>query len=142
MKVREIMSQPVSQISASAMLSEAADRMRRCNTSALPVVEDNRVVGVITDRDIALKAAAAGLNPTTTPIRHVMMRPAVCCSEEDEVEDAARIMEGHQVHRLVVLRADGKAVGILSVGDLALQAGGEHAGRLARQPRCEPIAGG
>src|SRR5512138_1581901 len=102
MKVREIVSQPVSQISSSAMLSEAADRMRTSKTNALPVVENNRIVGLITDRDIAIKAAAAGMNPRTTPIGHVMARQVACCSEQDEVEEAARIMEGHQVHRLVV----------------------------------------
>jgi CBS domain-containing protein len=141
MKVREIISRPVSQISSSAMLSEAIDRMRTFHTSALPVVENRRIVGLITDRDIAIKAAAAGMNPRTTPIGHVMAREVACCSEDDEVEEAARIMEGHRVHRLVVLRADGRAVGILSVGDLALQAGDEQPGPEFRKRSCEPVRG-
>ncbi len=141
MKVREIVSRRVSQISSSAMLSEAADRMRTFNTSALPVVENNRIVGLITDRDIVIKAAAAGMNPKTTPIGHVMARQVACCSEQDEVEEAARIMEGYQVHRLIVLGADGRAVGILSVGDLALQAGDECPEPGIRKRSCEPARG-
>jgi CBS domain-containing protein len=142
MKVREIVSRRVSQISSSAMLSEAADRMRRLRVSALPVVENNRIVGLITDRDIAIKAAAAGMNPRTTPISYVMARKVACCSEQDDVEEAARIMESRQVHRLVVLGADGRAVGVLSVGDLALKATDEDPGPGIPRRSCEPISGG
>jgi CBS domain-containing protein len=142
MKVREIMSRRVHQISASAMLSEAAEQMRTSHTSALPVVENRRIVGLITDRDIAVKAAAAGMNPRTTPVGHVMARQVSCCSEQDEVEEAARIMEGHRVHRLVVLGADGQAVGVLSVGDLALKTDDEYPGPGLRRRSCAPIRDG
>jgi CBS domain-containing protein len=141
MKVREIMSRRVNQISSSAMLSEAVDRMRTSRVSALPVVENHRIVGLITDRDIALKAAAAGMNPRTTPIGYVMAREVACCSEQDDVEEAARIMESRQVHRLVVLGADGRAVGVLSVGDLALKAADEDPGPRIPRRSCEPISG-
>jgi CBS domain-containing protein len=142
MKVREIVGRRASQISSSAMLGEAADRMRRSRVSALPVVEDHRIVGLITDRDIAIKAAAAGMNPRTTPIGHVMARQVACCSEQDDVEEAARIMESRQVHRLVVLGADGRAVGVLSVGDLALKAADEYPGPGIPRRSCEPTRSG
>ncbi len=138
MKVREIVSRRVRQISSSAMLSEAADRMRALDSGALPVVEDSRIVGLVTDRDISVKAAAAGLNPRTTPVRDVMTTNVACCSEEDDVEQAARTMEDHQVCRLVVLGPDRKAVGILSVADLALTSGGEHLPYRKLEAMCEP----
>jgi len=137
MKVREIVSRRVRQISSSAMLSEAADRMRTLDSGALPVVEDNRIVGLVTDRDIAVKAAAAGLNLRITPVRDVMTTEVACCSEDDDVEKAARIMEDNQVCRLVVLGPDRKAVGILSVADLALKSGGEHSPYRELETICE-----
>jgi CBS domain-containing protein len=139
MKVREIMSRPACQISSSAMLSEAADRMRAWGVNALPVVENNRVVGMVTHRDIAVKAAGAGMNLRTTPVRDVMTRKVACCSEQDDVEEAGRMMEHHQVYRLVVLGPDGKAVGVLSVGDLALKTGDECVAPAAGPRSGEPV---
>jgi len=142
MKVREIMGSHVRQISASAMLSEAADRMRAAHANALPVVENKQIVGVVTNRDIAVKAVLMGLNPRTTPIGYVMTRKVACCSQEEDVEEAARIMKDHQVHRLIVLDTSSQAVGILSVGDLALKTVDEPAAGGTRGRSHEPIAGG
>jgi len=123
MKVREIVSGPACQISSSAMLSEAAERMRTLHASALPVVEDNQVVGIVTSRDAAVNIARPGVNPRTTPVRDVMTKQSACCSQDDDVQTAARIMEENQVHRLIVLGPDQKAVGILSRRQLARETG-------------------
>jgi CBS domain-containing protein len=141
MKVREIMSCHGRPISSSAMLREASDRMRRLDVSALPVIENHQIVGVITDRDLAVKAAAAGLDPTTTPIREVMTTDVACCSEADDVEEAARTMDNHQVRRLVVLGPDHQAIGIVSVGDLALKTGDEYLAQEVREEIRGPAGG-
>jgi len=124
MKVREIMSSHVRQISSSAMLSEAADRMRIFDTSVLPVVEHNQVVGTITDRDIIVRAVSAGMDPRTTPVKYAMTPGAACCSEQDDAGKAAAIMKDSHVDRLVVLSPDNGAVGMLSIGDFAVAGAG------------------
>ncbi len=78
----------VAQISSSAMLSEAADRMRTLHTTSLPVVESNAVIGTITNRDI-VQAVAAGRNPTTTPVKYAMTSNATSAPEEEAGNDAA-----------------------------------------------------
>ncbi len=118
MKVREIVSGHVCQISSSAMLSEAAERMRALRLSALPVVENNQIVGMVTKREVAVKSGAAGVDPSTTPIREAMTRQSAFCLQDDDVETAARIMEENGVQRLIVLGPDRKAVGVLSRGQL------------------------
>jgi CBS domain-containing protein len=119
MKVREIVSGRVCQISSSAMLSEAAERMRALQVSALPVVENNQIVGVVTQRDVAAKSGSAEVDPRTTPVREAMTKQSAWCAQDDDVETAARIMEENGVQRLIVLGPDRKAVGVLSRGQLA-----------------------
>jgi CBS domain-containing protein len=107
------------------MLSEAADRMRALDTDMLPVVENRRIVGIIAAGDVAPGALPGDMDPRTTPVRRVMTPGAVCCSQEDDVEKAIRIMETRNAHRLIVLDSQGQAVGVLSAERLASQAG-EH----------------
>jgi CBS domain-containing protein len=139
MKVREIMSSHVHQISSSAMLREAAERMRIFDTSVLPVVEYNKIVGTITDRDIIVRAISAGMDPRTTPVKDAMTPGATCCSEQDDADRAAAIMEDSHVDRLVVLSPDNKAVGMLSIGDLVV-AGAGHLMYEAIDRICGPVA--
>lgn len=123
MKVREIVSIHIRQISSSAMLIEAVDRMKSLDVAILPVVENGRIVGTITERDIASKAMSGGLDLRTTPVRNVMTPGVVCCSQEDEIEEAIHILETNDVSRLIVLDPYGQAVGVLSADDLAAKAG-------------------
>jgi len=138
MKVREIMSSHVRQISSSAMLSEAADRMRIFDTSILPVVEYNKIVGTITDHDIIVRAVSAGMDPKTTPVKYAMTPGAVCCSEQDDAGRAAAIMKDSHVDRLVVLSQDNGAVGMLSIGDFAV-AGAGHLMHELVDRICGPV---
>lgn len=142
MKVREIMGrQQVRQISSSAMLSEAVDRMRALGVCALPVIENNQIVGVVTERDITARAAGAGIDAGTTPIQDVMTADVACCSDEDDVEQAAGIMDDSHVRWLVVLGPDHKAVGMLSGADLASRTRREHLASEASETPCEPARG-
>ena len=126
MQVKEIMSAGVECIQPSATLREAAQRMRDLDIGPLPVCgEDDRLAGIITDRDIAIRGVAEGLDPSTAVVRDVMTPKIIYCFEDQDISEAARMMEDHQVRRLVVLNDEKRLVGILSLGDLAVDSGDE-----------------
>jgi CBS domain-containing protein len=139
MKVREIMSSPIVIISPDEMISEAAEKMSSYDVGVLPVKQKNKVVGMITDRDIVIRVIAERLDPKTTMVKQAMTREVMCCSEEDDVETAARMMEDRQIHRLLVLGSDDTLVGILSVADLACRAKDEHLTYEVLEKVCEPV---
>jgi len=141
MKVREIMSSHVQRISSSQMVSEAAERMKTFDVGALPILEDNKIVGMLTDRDIVVRAVAAGLDPKMTVVKDVFTPEVLCCSEEDDIETAAKIMEDNQVRRLVVLGDDQTVVGMLSLGDLALKTSNDYLTYEVLERVCEPTRG-
>lgn len=138
MEVRDIMSRDVKLISSSTMLDEAAAWMQKYDIGALPVVQDEETIGVITDRDVVIRAIAAGMDPRTTPVTEVMTTELACCHEHDSIEDAARIMEERQVHRLLVTDGTDKIVGILSISDLTLKIHNEHLVYEVLEQICEP----
>jgi RNA polymerase-binding transcription factor DksA len=105
--------------------------MRNLDVGTLPVCEGERLVGMITDRDITIRATAQGQDPRTTPVRDAMTPEVVCCIESDEVKSVARLMQDAQLRRLLVVNAGGRLVGIISLGDLALQTGDD---KLAGRP--------
>jgi CBS domain-containing protein len=119
MQIREIMTRSVELIDPNTRIKDAAERMRDDNIGALPVGENDRLVGMVTDRDLAVRAVAAGRAPTTTAVREVMSEKVFYCFEDNSLEDAARVMAEHQVHRLPVLNRDKRLVGIVALADLA-----------------------
>ncbi len=139
MKVREIMSTHVRQIESHVMLSDAAERMREYDVGILPVVEDYKTVGLITDRDIVVRAIAAGMDPRATAVKESMTPEIAHCDEDDDLQPAARLMEDQQIHRLVVLNHEGTVVGILSIGDLAFRTSDEHLAYEVLERVCEPV---
>jgi CBS domain-containing protein len=138
MKVRDVMSHHVQRISSSAMVSEAAEKMRIFNIGILPILEDNKIVGMLTDRDIVIRVVAAGLNPKITVIKDVYTPDAICCHEDEDIETVASIMEDNQVRRLLVLDHDDNVAGILSIGDLALKTNIDHLTDEILEKVCEP----
>jgi CBS domain-containing protein len=118
-KLSEVMNTDVQTISPEATIEEAAQEMRDGDFGLVPVVEDEELIGVITDRDIAIRAVAEGRDPSTL-VREVMSEGVVWASEDDSVEDAARIMSDHQIRRLPIVDADQHLVGIVSLGDFAV----------------------
>ena len=133
MKVGEVMTANVVTIGPEASLTEAARRMRGLDVGPLPVSDGGRLVGMLTDRDIAVRATAEGCDPETTRVSDVMTRDVVCCFEDDEVRQAARTMARYRKRRLVVVDASGRVVGIVSLGDLALRAQEDVAGEALEQ---------
>ena len=138
MKVREIMSSPVKQISSSAMVSEAADKMKTFDVGALPILEDNKIVGMLTDRDIVVRTIAMDMDPKMTVIKDIFTPEVLCCFEEDDISAAAKIMEDNQVRRLVVLDNEKTVVGMISLGDLALKTSNDHLAYEILERVCEP----
>jgi CBS domain-containing protein len=102
-------------------ICEVALMMAQIDAGALPVEENDRLAGIITDRDIAIRAVAAGKGPDT-PVGEVMSRDVKYCFEDDELEDVAQEMAEHKVRRMPVLNQSKRLVGILSLGDIALAA--------------------
>jgi CBS domain-containing protein len=122
MQVNEVMSRTVDLVNPSMKIREAATFMRNDNVGALPVGENDRLVGMITDRDIAIRAVAEGKSPTTT-IGKVMSEKVYYCFDDNDVAEAARLMAKHQVRRLPVLNRDKRLVGIVAMADIARKDG-------------------
>ncbi len=120
MKVAEVMTRSVDVAHADARLLEAAERMRQLDSGVLPVVDGDRLVGMVTDRDITVRATAEGRDPVTTKVSEVMTPEVVFTYDDEDVKDAAKLMQERQVRRLVVLDREKKLVGIVSLGDLAV----------------------
>ena len=121
MKLASIMTGGIETIAPQATLAEAAKKMASQDIGSLPVcAERRRVVGIITDRDITVRAVARGMDPNRTRVEEVMTRDVLSCSSEADVEQACELMEKRQVRRLLVTGQDDMPVGIVSLGDIAL----------------------
>jgi CBS domain-containing protein len=127
MQVREAMSDDVRIASPNQTIREAAILMAKIDAGILPVGDNDRLVGMISDRDIAVRAIALGKGPDT-PVREVMSEDVKYCFENDDVDDVAQNMADIKVRRLPVLNTDKRLVGIVSLGDLALTDGPANAG--------------
>ena len=123
MLLKEIMTHDVEVVSPGDTLEQAARKMEERNVGPMPVCEGNRVVGMLTDRDITVRAVAAGCDPKTTLVADAMTQDIISCYDDQDVEDAARVMKEKQVRRLLVLSRANDLVGIVSLGDLATEAG-------------------
>ena len=138
MQVRDVMTPGVESVRPDETLQMAADRMRKTNVGALPVVDNGKVLGMITDRDIVVRAVAEGLDPRTAQIQGCYTSNAVICHFDASIEDAAGLMESRQVRRLLVDDETGRIVGIISLGDIAAQASKEVAGEILREVSATP----
>lgn len=119
MKVSEVMSHQVELASPSDSIQRAAQLMARIDAGVLPVGDGDRLVGMITDRDIAIRGVGEGRSPTDTPVNEVMTREVKYCFEDDDVGKVAQNMAELQIRRLPVLSRDKRLTGIVSLGDIA-----------------------
>ncbi len=129
-KVREIMSTNVTWVGPDISLQDAARKMRELDIGCLPVGKDDRLIGMVTDRDIACRAVAEGDDPARTPISEAMSKGVTYCFDDQDVGEAAHLMERKQLHRLPVLNRQKRMVGMLSLGDIGLHASHELTGEV------------
>ncbi|MFW5871299.1 MAG: CBS domain-containing protein [Verrucomicrobiota bacterium] len=122
MKVTEIMTRTVEYVTEKDMLNRAAQKMKNINVGAVPVTDDrNQLSGILTDRDIVVRAVAENKDTSITPVSEVMTSGVVSCPVEQTVEEAAKLMEEQQVRRLLVVDGNNNVVGLLSLGDIAVK---------------------
>lgn len=114
-------------------LVEAAGLMRELNVGALPVCEDDRIAGIITDRDMAIRAIANGRDPNTTAVGEVMTPMVVHIFADQAVEEAARLMQQNEIRRLPVVNRSRRLVGIVSLGDIAVSSNPAFSGTTLRE---------
>ena len=120
MKLKEIMTKEVEVVHPDDSLQEAAQKMRIRDVGYLPVCDGDRLVGVVTDRDIVLRSIADGTDPNTSIGRDLMTSPIIYCFDDQDVQEAAKLMEEHQIRRVAVVSRDNKRlVGVVSLGDIA-----------------------
>jgi len=119
MQIKQVMTKGVEVVRPDDTLQDAARKMKSIDVGPLPVCDGERLIGMITDRDIIVRATAEGRDPKTTSVKEAMTPEVVCCYEDEDIEEAAALMKEHQIRRLVVLDRNKKLVGILSLGDIA-----------------------
>jgi CBS domain-containing protein len=127
MRVSEAMTREVRIADPSQTIRDAAKIMKDIDAGAVPVGENDRLVGIITDRDIAIRAVALGKGPDT-PVREVMSQDVKYCFDDEDMDHVAQNMGDIQVRRLPVVNRDKRLVGIVSLGDVALAEGRKPAG--------------
>jgi CBS domain-containing protein len=121
MLLRDVMTRGVECVGPDETILAAARKMRDLNVGPVPVCDHDRLAGVVTDRDLAVRAVAEGRSPITCKVREVMTPDVVYRFEDDPVDEAERVMKQKQIRRLLVLNRDRRLVGIVSLGDLAVR---------------------
>ncbi len=132
-KVTDSMSSNPCSIDADKSVAYAAKMMKDEDVGLAPIVEGDRLVGTVTDRDIAIRAVAAGKDPETTKVKEIATREVVTIDPGQELDEALRLMAEHQVRRLPVIEEDGRLVGVLAQADVAKDASPEDTGRLVER---------
>jgi CBS domain-containing protein len=127
MQLRDVMTPNVEVVHPDAPIQEAAHVMRTIDVGSLPVYDGNKMHGMVTDRDITIRATAEGRDPRQTKVREVMSPSLVYCFADQPVEEAARLMEERQIRRLPILDRNQQLVGIVALGDLAIELPDERA---------------
>lgn len=138
MQVSEMMTRDAECTRPDATLKEVAERMKVLDVGSLPVCENDRLVGMVTDRDIILRSVASGQDPKTHRVKNVMTSEIFYCFEDQSVHEAAEMMKEKQIRRLPVLDRSKQLVGIISLGDLAIETRDEEMVGKALESISEP----
>ena len=141
--VKEVMTENPRHASPYAKLDELARIMKEADCGEIPICDGFKLVGVVTDRDIVLRAVAEGMKPEETFAREIMTEHVITVRPDTDVSEAVELMERQEIHRLPVVDRDGKIRGMLSVADLAHHLSERKVGEVVRQlshPRKELVA--
>ena len=134
MQLKEIMTADVEVIRPDSSIADAAKKMRSLDVGSLPVCDGERLLGMITDRDITIRATADGRDPNNTRVRDCMSPEIVYCFEDQSAEEAERLMQEKQIRRLPVLTREKQLAGIIALGDLATKTDDvQQVGRTVRE---------
>jgi CBS domain-containing protein len=132
MKVKDLMTSQPTVVRPEDMVSQAATLMKQQDCGAIPVIsKDGKLVGIVTDRDIVIRAVAAGKDPRSTPVSAVMSADPVTLSPDASAEDAEKLMADRQVRRLPVV-TDGRLVGLIVTAQLARREGAREVGETIK----------
>ena len=142
MQLKDFINYRVEMVGTTDSLQQAAEKMRNLDVGSMPVCDGKQLVGVVTDRDITIRATADGKDPTKTQVKEIMTHDVVCCFHDTEVEEAARIMQENQIRRIFVINEDQELVGVTSLGELATVTGdlmmaGETVKRVSEPPEAK-----
>lgn len=119
--IRELVSKTPISVESSSPVAEAARHMRSADVGAVIVEEDNKPVGIVTDRDIAVRAVAQGLDPQSTPVSKICSRDLTTLPADDDIDHAVELMRQKHIRRIVVMDDQQHALGVVSLGDLAIE---------------------
>lgn len=119
MKVKDVMHESAEFINRDRTVREAAEMMAKGDYGCLPVEENDRMIGMITDRDIALRVVAKGLDPNVTKVSECMSKGIEYCFEEDDLMEVGEMMASEKIRRLPVINSSKRLIGMLSLGDIA-----------------------
>jgi CBS domain-containing protein len=134
MQLKEIMTTDVEVVRPESSVTEAAKKMRSLDVGALPVCDGPRLLGMVTDRDITIRATAEARDPDKTLVRDCMSPEVIYCFEDQSPQEAERIMEEKQIRRLPVLTREKQLAGVVALGDLATKSGDvQQVGRTIRE---------
>jgi CBS domain-containing protein len=126
MQIREIMTRDVDVIPPNASLRDAAAKMKELDVGAIPVCDGQKLAGLVTDRDITVRAVAEGRDPSEVRVAEVMSSDIAYCFEDETIEQAAKLMESKQIRRLPILDRNKQLAGIISLGDISVRAEGSR----------------
>ena len=132
-QIRELMTVKPRTVKAGDSVVEAAKLMRGEDAGVGPIVDGDRLVGIVTDRDIAIRVVAEGRDPQSTKVEEVASQNVVTVDPRQDLDEALRLMATHQLRRLPVVEEDGKLVGIVAQADVARHAGAKQTGEVVEQ---------
>ena len=132
-RIREIMTSNPSTVEPDKTVVDAARIMMREDAGVVPVTENGRLTGMVTDRDIAIRVVAEGKDPQSTPVREVASKDLVTIDPEQDLDEALRLMAQHQVRRLPVVEEDGRLVGVVAQADVARHGDDTKTGQVVQE---------
>jgi CBS domain-containing protein len=132
-KIKELMTVKPRTVKQGDSIVDAAKLMKGEDTGVAPIVDGDRLVGVVTDRDIAIRVVAEGRDPQSTKVEDVASQNLVTIDPQQDLDEALRLMAQHQVRRLPVVEEDGKLVGIIAQADVARHADSERTGEVVEE---------
>ncbi|NLM09396.1 MAG: CBS domain-containing protein [Clostridiaceae bacterium] len=118
MKVREVMTKSIVTVSPDATIKEVAELMQQHNVGAIPVVDNNGLTGIVTDRDLVVRNIASGKDPYSTPVRDVMTSQVTTVTPDEDVQSITKVMASRQIRRVPVVENQ-QLIGMVSLGDIA-----------------------